>query len=435
MRKRLDALTKNEFFRNVATLMTGSTIAQIIALAIYPILADIYSPEEHGLFSLYMSIIAITGILSTGRYQIAILMPKEDKRAMNLVALAMAIAVVVSLILLLVVIFFRSEISGLFKNEGLEKWLWFVPLSTFLIAIFQVSIYWFNRHKNFRQTAAANLAQSVTNSGVKLSTSNAIQAGGGLIAGAITGQIVGAFWFLIQWMRKFTSYFRSVSFKEMGSVAKEYYRFPSFNMPNNLVNNISNALPIFLISTFFTAPQVGLYGLGFAMIFRPMGLIVNSMEQVFSQRIIKKYNENLPIWKEIRLLMLRSFQIGFIPFLLAGIFGPFIFRTIFGAEWEESGRFMQLLVPWFFAAFLSNQLTFLPDLFSKQKTYFMLNLIRLVLRIGGMSIGIYLDNIYLMLGMFSLASLLIVIVTLIWYVVMLKRYEAERNAGEADQAN
>lgn len=427
MRKQLNALSQNEFFRNVATLMTGSTIAQLIALAIYPVLSDIYSPEEHGLFSLYMSIIAITGIMSTGRYQMAILMPKDDKKAMNLAALGVSFSIALSLLLLLMVIFLRSEISTLFKNENLERWLWYVPLSTFLIALFQVSIYWFNRHKNFRQTAAANLAQSLTNSGVKLSTSNAIQSGGGLIAGAIVGQIVGAFWFLVQWVRKFSSHFRDISFAGMRTVAKEYYRFPFFNLPNNLVNNISNALPVFLISTFFTAHQVGLYGLGFAMIFRPMGLVVNSMEQVFSQRIIKKFNDHLPVWKDVRLLLLRSFQIGVIPFLLAGIFGPFIFKTIFGAEWEESGRFMQLLIPWFFAAFMANQLTFLPDLFSKQKTYFLLNLLRFVLRIGGMSIGIIKDDIYLMLGMFSLVSFLIVVITLIWYVKMVKDYEAQGN--------
>ena len=329
MREKVRTLFRNEFFRNVATLMTGSTIAQLIALAIYPILSDIYTPEEHGLFSLYLGIVAITGIISTGRYQMAILMPREHKQAVNLAALGVFIGLIVSLILLLIVIFFRSDIGRIFKNDEIVRWAWFIPLSTFLIAIFQVSIYWFNRQKNFRQTAAANLAQSITNSGVKLSTSNAIPVGGGLVAGAITGQVIGALWFLTQWIRKYRQFFKEVSFSEMGKVAREYYRFPGFNLPNNLLNNISNSLPVFLISSFFSASQLGLYGLGFTMIFRPMNLVTNSMEQVFSQRIIQKYNDSKPIWREIRLLILRSFQIGFIPFLLAGIFGPLIFKTSF----------------------------------------------------------------------------------------------------------
>src|SRR5210317_149876 len=111
MREKVRSLFRNEFFRNVATLMTGSTIAQLIALAIYPILSDIYTPEEHGLFSLYLGIVAVTGIISTGRYQMAILMPRENKQAVNLVALGVSIGLLVSLILLLLVVFFRTDIG------------------------------------------------------------------------------------------------------------------------------------------------------------------------------------------------------------------------------------------------------------------------------------------------------------------------------------
>ncbi len=408
--------------------MTGTTIAQIIALAIYPILTKIYSDTDFGLFTLYMSIISITGIMSTGRYQLAILMPEDDKKAINLAALGVFIGFFLSVILLLLVVFFRENIGILFKNEAIVKWAWYIPLSTFLIAIFQVSIYWFNRHKNFKQTAVANLSQSVTNSGLKLSTSSVVHGGGGLIAGAIGGQIIGAVWFIVKWIRTYREHFRNISYTAMMKVGKEYYRFPGFNLPNNLINNISNSLPVFLLSTFFTSSHVGLYGMGFAMIFRPMNLITNSMEQVFSQRIINKYNDKLPLWNDIRLLLLRSAQISIIPFLLAGIFGPFIFKVIFGPGWEESGRYMQLLVPWLFAAFMANQLTFLPDMFSRQKTAFLFNAIRLVLRIGGMAVGIYFESVYLMLALFSLASLLVVIATIVWYIVLVKSYEKERPA-------
>src|SRR6056297_1550383 len=116
MQNRIRGILKSEFFRNVATLMTGSTIAQLIALAIYPILTDIYTPDEFGLFSLYMGIIAITGIISTGRYQLAILMPTSNRQAMQLAALGLALAVVVSIVLLIVVALFRHQIAATFNN-------------------------------------------------------------------------------------------------------------------------------------------------------------------------------------------------------------------------------------------------------------------------------------------------------------------------------
>ena len=42
---------KSEFSRNVLTLMTGTTIAQAIPIAISPILTRIYTPEDFGLFA------------------------------------------------------------------------------------------------------------------------------------------------------------------------------------------------------------------------------------------------------------------------------------------------------------------------------------------------------------------------------------------------
>lgn len=47
---------KGEFTRNVLTLMTGTTIAQAIPVAISPILTRIYTPQDFGIFALFVSI-------------------------------------------------------------------------------------------------------------------------------------------------------------------------------------------------------------------------------------------------------------------------------------------------------------------------------------------------------------------------------------------
>ena len=52
---------KSEFSRNVLTLMTGTTIAQAIPIGISPILTRIYSPEDFGLFALFLAITNIIG--------------------------------------------------------------------------------------------------------------------------------------------------------------------------------------------------------------------------------------------------------------------------------------------------------------------------------------------------------------------------------------
>ncbi len=52
---------KSEFSRNVLTLMIGTTIAQAIPIAISPILTRIYTPEDFGVFALYMASLSFLG--------------------------------------------------------------------------------------------------------------------------------------------------------------------------------------------------------------------------------------------------------------------------------------------------------------------------------------------------------------------------------------
>ena len=66
---------KSEFSKNVLTLMTGTTIAQAIPIAISPILTRIYSPEDFGVFVLYTAIVSLVTAISTGKYELAIMLP------------------------------------------------------------------------------------------------------------------------------------------------------------------------------------------------------------------------------------------------------------------------------------------------------------------------------------------------------------------------
>jgi O-antigen/teichoic acid export membrane protein len=72
---------KSEFTRNVLTLMTGTTIAQVIPIAISPILTRLYSPEDFGEFALFIAIASIFGFIANGRYEMALMLPKKDENA------------------------------------------------------------------------------------------------------------------------------------------------------------------------------------------------------------------------------------------------------------------------------------------------------------------------------------------------------------------
>ena len=102
----LSRLIHSEFFRNVVTLMSGTTLGQAISLAVYLILSRLYTPADFGIFALYMSILSITNITATAKYELAVMMPREDREGLNLMGLSAIISVCVSLLLFLLLLFF-----------------------------------------------------------------------------------------------------------------------------------------------------------------------------------------------------------------------------------------------------------------------------------------------------------------------------------------
>jgi len=122
---------KSEFNRNILTLMTGTTIAQAIPIAISPILTRIYTPEDFGIFAIFLAITLIIGSIANGRYELAIMIPKKDEDAINIFALGFIITTSISLLLLVLVLIFQTYFIFLLKNEEIGVWLYFVPISVF----------------------------------------------------------------------------------------------------------------------------------------------------------------------------------------------------------------------------------------------------------------------------------------------------------------
>jgi len=417
----LNRFTKSEFLKNVFTLVSATGIAQAISLLIYPVLTRIYTPEEHGLFALYMSIITITAIISTGKYELAIMIPKKEKEGASLTLLGILLSLAFSFFLLIFIALFSKQIPLWLGNEYIDKWIWFIPLSTFMVAIFQSLSYWSNRKKAYRAIASANLGQSIINSAVKLSSSKAMPYGGGLMTGAIVGQLAGALIYTIRLIRDGLDLFKSVGWSDIKKAARVHRFFPSFSMPHKLINNFSSSLPVFIFSLYFNADIVGYFGLGFMLINRPMNLVSTSFTKVFSERVIANHNLGKLVYPDVRKFTQRMAAIAVLPFLVIIIFAPWLVRIIFGEEWHESGVYMQIFSPWLFMVFLSSPLSFVADMLSRQRKAMLLEVLKFALRALALGVGVIMNDVYLALILFSGSSFIIVCYSLIWYLQLSKR--------------
>ena len=108
----LRLLKRSGFSKSLITLLSGTTIAQAISLLISPVLSRLYTPHEFGVVGTFLSIVAAITLISSFRYEIAIVLPKKEDVAINILALAAFITIGVSILSLMGVLLFVFFFSG-----------------------------------------------------------------------------------------------------------------------------------------------------------------------------------------------------------------------------------------------------------------------------------------------------------------------------------
>jgi len=425
MFRSLRKIWKNEFFKNVATLISGTSFAQAFSVVIYVVLSRIYTEHDFGIFGLYMSILNIVVIFSTARYDQAILLPKSDRDSMNLLGLSGLISVGISLLLLLLVVLLNPMICQWLGSDEISTWLYFIPFSTLLVAWFTLLKNHANRGKKYRLIAGANIGQSVGNSLTKMGIGFFVAGAAGLIIGVVSGQLLGALVFVaFLWpdLRKRIPWIKLADMRRLGMT---YSLFPRFNLWQALINNVSAAFPVLLLSSFFSTTIAGYYTFGFMVLHRPVHLLVTSFYQVFYQRFVEKTHKRESLLPELVLFYKKGAQVMLLPFILVGIFAPEIFSFVFGENWTEAGVYARYILPWIFVGGLAMPLSFMPDMYSAQKKAMIIDGLRLIFRLLGLAIGISRHNVYLALALYSGASTVFIGINLIWYIRLAKKLPAD----------
>jgi len=392
---------KSEFSRNVLTLMTGTTIAQAIPIAISPILTRIYTPEDFGMFALYMSIASILSVVATGRYELAIMLPKKDEDAVNIVALSIIISFFVSFISLAIVFVFNAQITQLLGNPEISSWLYFIPVTVLLTGVYQSFNYWSNRQKQYKRLATSRVIQSGTVSSTNLAMGFNGFGASGLILGGVLGQGV-ATTVLGRLIFKEDRYiFENIKIVKIFALAKRYIKFPKITLPHSVFNTISTQLPIFIITYYFSSRETGFFSFANKIVMLPIGLISNAYYQVFFESFSKEKNKETFFKQKFK-----QINILFLPlFILLWFIFPDLFAFVFGKEWETAGSYTQVLLPLFYLKFISNLFTTTTYLYyEKQFENFILEILIAVMILSSLLTGAYFKDILLGLILMSITN-------------------------------
>ncbi len=361
---------KSEFSKNVLTLMTGTTIAQAIPIAISPILTRIYTPEDFGVLALFVAITAIFGTIANGRYELAIMLPKKDEDAINIFALGFIITCFISLILLILVLVFNDYFTKLLGNDEISFWLYFVPITVFFSGLFNILNYFNNRKKNYKDLRNATILKSIILAIIQLSVGFVKAGASGLISGIIISNMFANFK-LTRNILKNKILISKISKVKIIALAKRYKDFPKHSMIPSLFDNLSLQLPSLIIPKIFTYSISGYFFFANRIVNLPVSLISASIAQVYLQKISENKNKGIETFSIFINTIKKLFSIALPITVIGCIISPYIFTLLFGEEWRISGEIAQYLFLIFLIRFCVSPMSssFIPAMELKKAAF------------------------------------------------------------------
>lgn len=397
------------FAIDVAKLATGTTFAQILTILASPILTRFYGPEAFGFFALFTSITGIIGVIVCLRYNFAIMIPKNDGEAVNLLALSLLIVVVISGLTFLALYFGADALLLLLKTPDLAAYLVLVPPFVFVSGIFLALNSWNTRTKHFGRLSIARVTSSACTTGAQLGAGFAgLTTGGSLIGASLLGSVVSTGVLGGQiWRDDRHTFIENLSLSKMLDGLRQYKKFPLYDSGSALMNTISWQLPAFLLAAFFSPAIVGFYALGWRLLQLPMSLIGTAISQVFFQRAaeVEHGGGNLAPFAEGVFQTLLN--IGLFPMLILTVVGEEVFQVIFGQIWAEAGVYAQILSVWAIIWFISSPLTTIYLVKGKQEFGLKMNISIFLTRLGSLIAGGLFGSPIVALLLFSASGIVI----------------------------
>lgn len=374
-------LISGSIFKNVFTLISGTIVAQVVMLLIQLITRRLYGEEDFGAFGVYLAALGILVVVFSLKYELALVLPEKEEEASNLLFGLFIISLffcVISYIVLF--IFFDSVVKLLDFPEAYKNWLYFLPLSTLLFALYQSLNYYLVRRKQYK-AIAVNKVSRRTFEGITQTVVGYAGKKTGLFIGDIIGNIANIISAIIQINIKNLN-LSQVSFKETKRLLKKYYSFPVYQVLPGLLNTVSLLLPVFLINSFFGGKTVSYFDFSRQILSIPLALVSLSVSQVLLKDIAERRQNKQYIFKSIFKIAGYLLLIIFPVILVIYFWAPWIFSLIFTDKWESAGVISQIIIFSFAIQFIVSPLSSVLTALEKLKAVAVWQIFYFILIIG-----------------------------------------------------
>ncbi|MGE0495676.1 MAG: lipopolysaccharide biosynthesis protein [Vulcanimicrobiota bacterium] len=340
-----------------------------------PIITRLYSPNDFGVLAAFASVLTILTVVACLRFELAIPVAPKDEEASGLVYLSLACVGGWLIALFGMLAFVGSRLDRL---KDLHQLIWLVPVAVGAAGVFRTVEAWTVRKAAYGRLGLNRLYQTSSSLTCQIAAGGLGMGPLGLVGGLITGYVTGACVLARHALAQ-----RPPSARALMQLARVYRRFPLFTTWASLLKAGGMQTPILLILGSFGSHVAGLLGLAQKIVATPMNLIGEAVARVFLGDAARQFHQDPAslrtfFWKTAKLQAL----IGAITIVPLALCAPPLFSFLFGKEWYDAGRYVQMLAPMFFCQFVSNPLEPSVDILQRQELYALREFLRFSLMVG-----------------------------------------------------
>jgi O-antigen/teichoic acid export membrane protein len=382
---------------DVAFLAGGAAFSQALSVASSPILTRLFSPRDYGILAVFSSALAVLAIVSGGRYEVSVPLPRSDGDAINLLGLCLFVNTLATLATTALVIGFGNRLAQWTNLPELTSYLWMLPVAVFGAGLYQTLYYWTLRKKTFSAINRTRIFQAVGQSAIQIPGGLLHLGASSLLVGTIASQVLGTGSLLKR------AHLRLSDFqpRRWFHLASEYRAFPLINSWDALINVLGARIPHLMFAAFASVELAGFYSLTLRVLGLPATLVGQAVSQVFYPSIAQMNQQPAESRKLIESTATALLLVSFPVFAIVALHGPFLFAWIFGNSWKTSGRFAQYLTPFLIISFVSSPLSTYTLVRRKQREAFFYGLAVLVLRTAALWTGLRCGSSDLAVGLYS----------------------------------
>jgi O-antigen/teichoic acid export membrane protein len=354
------------FWGNVASVLTGTAIAQAIPLIGSLVIARQYIPGEFGVFAMWLGVVFVLAVILTGRFETSLAI-ESDGEPRRLAVFATFVTILLTSLtclglLVALYVFGLFDAAPWTDNLPLAMAMAVLP-AAIVVAFFETWQSWAAAEGEYRKLSILRITQTLSIVSLQILAGTIFPTAASLAISHSLGILISL---VIAYKILPVGIFPDDPVAVVLKFWKRHSRFPCLSLPADVISTAAGQLPIIIVASKFGSEIAGLLAMTIKVLGAPIGLLGRAVLDVFKRHASSSFRERGECKREyiktFTVLLVASAVFCILMLLLS----ESLFAFAFGERWRLSGTIAIWLLPLFALRFVASPLSYMVYIVGKQ---------------------------------------------------------------------